>query len=62
MGSYNVNGTYRPLFRAPNYHYVGADVDAGPNVDLVLRSPYRWDEVATESFDVVTVSYTHLFL
>lgn len=53
VGSYNVNGTYRPLFREPNYHYVGADVDAGPNVDLVLRSPYRWDEVATDSFDVV---------
>ena len=53
VGSYNVNGTYRPLFREPNYHYVGADVDAGPHVDLVLRSPYRWDEVATDSFDVV---------
>ena len=53
VGSYNVNGTYRPLFAEPNYHYVGVDVDAGPNVDLVLKSPYRWDEVATDSFDVV---------
>ena len=53
VGSYNVNGTYRPLFAEPSFSYVGVDVDAGPNVDLVLKSPYRWDEVATDSFDVV---------
>lgn len=53
VGSYNVNGTYRPLFAEPDYHYVGVDIAAGPNVDLVLRAAYRWDEVATDSFDVV---------
>lgn len=32
VGSYNVNGTVRPLFSGP---YVGLDMTAGPGVDVV---------------------------
>src|ERR1700682_759183 len=41
IGSYDVNGSYRPLFDRRNWHYTGIDLEAGPNVDLVLSSPYH---------------------
>jgi SAM-dependent methyltransferase len=41
LGSYDVNGSYRPLFSKPGWHYIGVDLSAGPNVDVVLKSPYR---------------------
>lgn len=52
IGSYDVNGSYRPLFENPGWHYQGLDLAAGPNVDLVLSSPYRLP-FAPESLDVV---------
>lgn len=52
IGSYDVNGSYRPLFANPGWHYQGLDLAAGPNVDLVLTSPYRLP-FAAESLDVV---------
>jgi SAM-dependent methyltransferase len=42
VGSYDVNGSYRSIFERPGWHYVGVDIAAGPNVDLVLSSPYRF--------------------
>lgn len=42
IGSYDENGTYRPLFSKPGWQYTGIDLSAGPNVDLVLQSPYRF--------------------
>lgn len=53
LGSQDVNGSYRPLFAEPGWRYVGLDMAPGPNVDLVLRTPYAWREVASESADVV---------
>lgn len=53
VGSFDVNGSYRPLFQAPKYHYTGLDMVAGPNVDVVLESPYDWSALASDSFDVV---------
>ena len=41
IGAMDVNGTYRPLFENPRWEYRGIDLEAGPNVDLVLDSPYR---------------------
>jgi cephalosporin hydroxylase len=41
IGSYDVNGSYQPLFNQPSWHYTGIDLSAGPNVDLVLASPYH---------------------
>ncbi len=52
VGSYDVNGSYRPLFDHPNWRYEGADVAPGPNVDIVLADPYSWP-LHDDSFDVV---------
>ncbi len=53
IGSQDVNGSYRPMFARPGWTYVGADLAPGPNVDVVLPSPYAWSGLASASFDVV---------
>lgn len=35
VGSYNVNGTYRALVEGRGLMYLGVDIAAGPNVDIV---------------------------
>ena len=40
VGSRDVNGTYRPLFPSPPWEYIGVDIVAGDNVDLVMPGPY----------------------
>lgn len=52
VGAYDVNGSYRPLFAHPAWRYAGLDLEAGPNVDIVLPSPYRFP-LPTRSVDVV---------
>jgi hypothetical protein len=37
VGSKNINGCNRPLFRG-NSHYIGIDLSEGPNVDVVGRA------------------------
>lgn len=49
IGSYDVNGSYKQFFLHPSWNYVGVDLAAGPNVDVVLDSPYR---LPFESFSV----------
>ena len=58
VGSQDVNGTYRPLFSDPAWRYSGADVAAGPNVDIVLRAPYAWRELRANAYDVVVSGQT----
>lgn len=41
IGGADVNGSYADLFRYPGVRYIGADLSAGPGVDLVLDDPYR---------------------
>lgn len=41
IGSYDINGSYREVLDAPGWNYVGVDLETGPNVDVVLESPYR---------------------
>ncbi|TSE35698.1 Methyltransferase domain protein [Tepidimonas fonticaldi] len=53
IGSQDVNGSYRPLFAQGAWEYVGVDMAAGRNVDIVLRNPYDWQELASHSADVV---------
>ena len=53
VGSYDVNGSYRKIFNDKKYEYHGLDMEKGPNVDIVLKNPYDWAEIETESFDVV---------
>jgi len=39
FGSLDVNGSYRQLFE-PRFKYVGVDIEAGPNVDIVMPSEF----------------------
>jgi SAM-dependent methyltransferase len=52
VGSGDINGAYRPLFDRPRWCYAGADIAPGPNVDIVLADPYRW-EIPDASYDLV---------
>lgn len=52
IGSASVEGEFRALFRQAGWEFVGADIQAGPNVDFVLADPYAWD-IADQSFDAV---------
>lgn len=52
IGSASLDGEFRAIFRAAKWDYVGADIIAGPNVDLVLADPHAWD-IADQSFDAV---------
>ncbi len=58
LGSYDVNGSYRPLFAQSPWQYLGVDLAPGENVDLVLRDPYVWRELASQSVDVVICGQT----
>jgi SAM-dependent methyltransferase len=49
IGSYDVNGSYKQFFLHPRWQYTGVDLAKGPNVDVVLESPYR---LPFESFSV----------
>lgn len=51
VGSYDVNGTYRPLVEGLGWSYVGCDIQPGPNVDVVSDSPSGLP--FCEEFDVV---------
>ncbi len=53
LGSMNVNGTYRDILASPNWSYTGLDMVAGNGVDIVLKDPYRWREVRSNSVDIV---------
>lgn len=52
VGSYNVNGTFRPLVEQRGWNYTGLDTVDGPNVDVVAQDPFAFpfDE---DAFDVV---------
>jgi cephalosporin hydroxylase len=52
VGSYAVNGSYKPLFTERGCHYTGLDQSPGPNVDVVLKDPYRFP-FPRNSFDVL---------
>jgi len=53
VGSYDVNGTYKSILNDPAWDYTGADVAAGPNVDIVLQDPYNWSNIPSNSYDVL---------
>lgn len=52
VGSYDVNGTFRPLIEQRNWRYTGLDQTEGPNVDVVAEDPFHFP-FADNSFDVV---------
>ncbi len=53
VGSFDVNGSYKPLITNKKWTYVGLDIEAGPNVDVVLSNGDNWSNVRDNSFDVV---------
>ncbi len=53
IGSYDMNGSYKALFSSDQYRYTGLDMVEGPNVDVVPKNIYSWDEFKSESFDLV---------
>lgn len=57
VGSFDVNGTYRPLVTGLGWHYTGLDVAAGPNVDIVSPDPYRFP-LAEGTYDIVMTGST----
>jgi SAM-dependent methyltransferase len=65
LGSCDYSGSYRPLFTQGRWRYLGVDLAAGKNVDLVLRDPYHWRELKSESVDVLisgqTLEHTEFF-
>ena len=52
IGSWDVNGSYKPLLSGPGWRYCGVDLAAGPNVDVVMTSPYQLP-MASHSVDVL---------
>jgi SAM-dependent methyltransferase len=58
LGSCDFNGSYRPLFDRKPWRYLGVDLAAGKNVDIVLRNPYRWREIKAGSADVIVSGQT----
>ncbi|NBJ92512.1 methyltransferase domain-containing protein [Parablautia muri] len=52
-GSYSVNGGYKDLLEGCNVEYIGLDIKAGPNVDVVPENIYCWDCLEDESFDYI---------
>lgn len=56
IGSFDSNKkpfNYGLLFKQNNWSYFGMDIRKGPNVDVVVSDIYSWDEIDTESYDVV---------
>lgn len=58
LGSQDVNGSYKTIFDHENWHYTGADMTYGQNVDTVLTDPYCWREVPSCSIDIVVSGQT----
>ncbi|MDJ0823056.1 MAG: methyltransferase domain-containing protein [Paracoccaceae bacterium] len=52
VGSKDRKAEYRKLFEKNGWDYTGCDLDAGPNVDLVLQDPFDFP-IADDSYDVV---------
>ena len=56
LGSLDVNGSYREYFDhalGADWTYCGIDMAAGKNVDIVLKNPYNWREIKSNSADVL---------
>ena len=53
LGSQDICGSYRPLFENSEWKYIGLDLTPGKNVQIVLKDPYCWQEIESNSADVV---------
>ncbi len=47
-------GSYKSIFdKYSNVQYIGCDMVPGLNVDIVLKSPYNWQNIPANEFDFV---------
>lgn len=53
VGSYDVNGSYKKIFKDIGAKYYGLDMEDGPNVDICPKNAYSWDEIENDKYDVV---------
>lgn len=53
IGSCDQNGTYKELFQDVKVCYMGLDMSIGPNVDIVPKDIYTWNEIKSETYDLV---------
>lgn len=53
IGSCDIFGCYKELFKGYKLQYVGLDLEEGPNVDFIPEDPYSWNELEDESFDYI---------
>lgn len=58
IGSFDVNGSYRPLFKNPKWEYVGIDMVLGPNVDIKVPDPYNYSNIEDDAYDVIISGQT----
>lgn len=58
LGSQNIGGCYKPIFDGEDWDYAGVDLAPGDNVDMVLRNPYQWEEIQSNSVDVLISGQT----
>ena len=58
LGSQNIGGTYKSIFNVKKWTYCGVDIDAGDNVDIILRNAYNWEEIESNTVDVLISGQT----
>lgn len=51
VGSKNINGCLRTVFS--DHDYIGLDITAGRNVNIVVADHYNWQELQGRQFDSV---------
>ena len=55
VGSFDKTGDYNygMVLNEKNWTYHGLDLKEGNNVDIIVENPYDWQEIESESYDVV---------
>jgi SAM-dependent methyltransferase len=55
VGSFCVAGhlSYRQIFDGDRFEYIGLDMVPGPNVDIAVKNPYKWEEIPDNFCDVL---------
>ncbi len=53
VGSYDVNGSHKPIAAELGLGYVGGDIAPGPNVDVVFKGHYDWSPFPEKGCDFI---------
>ena len=55
IGSFDKDGNYNYglILNEKNWTYQGLDMRPGNNIDIVVENPYYWEEIKSESYDLV---------